>query len=416
MADEKELLEKVKAEAKKSVEEELNAAKKDAKEATEAVEELKEELEVKGKEVEEARKDLDQLALDFKALKEKAKTDVEKKLVDLVKEKAEELKAFKQSASKGGTPKSIDFGIVTKGTQGASDIGDRDYLSPFEPGIEKRPVRRTTILDLFQVDSMNSEYLHYMEEDVITRDAGFVVACATSTHNTKKTWVKRTIELAKIRDIIDVCIDMLEDYGFIESEIRFLINESIQLKKENELLLGASANPTDMLSIDSISSEFNPANPLADFSASFQDANLEQLADAMAGQITVFGQENKWMPNVFLMSFVDFVKYRNLKDANGNKLIHTLSDNIPTIAGMRVVTNPLIPSNTCYSIDTTQGRIKQRKGFTLNMSKENKDNIEHELATFVAYERVQFHVRQINRDAFMKCSDITTALAAITKP
>ena len=37
-------------------------------------------------------------------------------------------------------------------------------------------------------------------------------------------------------------------------------------------------------------------------------------------------------------------------------------------------------------------------------------------ATFVAYERLQFHVRNINRDAFMKCTDITAAIAAITKP
>ena len=66
------------------------------------------------------------------------------------------------------------------------------------------------------------------------------------------------------------------------------------MKKESELLLGAAAAATDLQSIDSIASEFNPANALADFSAAtgtpFQEPNLEQVADAMSAQIQIFGQ------------------------------------------------------------------------------------------------------------------------------
>ena len=40
----------------------------------------------------------------------------------------------------------------------------------------------------------------------------------------------------------------------------------------------------------------------------------------------------------------------------------------------------------------------------------------HETATMKAVERVQFYVRQINNDAFMKCSDIAQAITDITKP
>jgi hypothetical protein len=230
------------------------------------------------------------------------------------------------------------------------------------------------------------------------------------------TWAKRVVELAKVRDMVDVCIDMLEDYDFVESQLNQLVFESIQLKKESELLIGAAATATDMQSIDSIASEFDPANVLAPFTACFKDANLEQLADSMSAQIQVFGQENMWMPNALVMNFVDFVKYRNLKDANGNKLIHTLSDTVATIAGMEVITSPIVPQNTCYVMDSAKGKILQRKGYTFNISYENRENIEHELATMVAYERVQFYVKNIDQDAFMKCSDVAAAITAITEP
>lgn len=351
--------------------------------------------------------EIEKIMLEQKASKESPKK-VNEGLRKYIEDNSEVLKAIKQNPSNA---KMLD--ITIKGTQGATDIGQRDDYAEFLPGTGRKPVRRTSIMDLFRRKKVSREYVKYREEDVVTRDAKFVVACATSTHTTKKTWVNRTVELAKIRDIVDVCLDMIDDYDFVESEVKELINESIKLTAEYELLLGASANPTDMLSIDSISSEFNPSNVLAPFDGAFQDANLEQLVDAMAAQINVFGQENAWMADTVVMNFRDFVLYRNLKDADGNKLVKTLSDGTATIAGMRVVTSPIVESNTLFVFDSTKGEILDRQALTVKTSYENNDNIEHEMVTFVAVERLQFHVSIINRDAFMKCSDVEAAIAAI---
>jgi len=349
--------------------------------------------------------DLLQLRLDGKA--EKSGKGVVNSIVKALEDNADAIKNIK-------TNRRIEF--TAKATEVATDIGDRDYLGQLETNIERKPVRRTSILDIFPTRSVNSEYLHYWEENVVTRDAKFVVACATSTHDTKLTWAKRTVELAKIRDMIDVCIDMLDDYSFVDSELRRLINESIQLKKESELLLGAAGSATDLQSIDSIASEFNPANVLAPFDGAngFQTPNLEQVVDAMSAQIQIFGQENKWMPDTLVMNFADFVRYRNLKDADGNKIVHTI-EGLPFIAGLRVITSPIVVANTCYVFDSSKGSMLTRQGYTFGISYENNDNFEHETATMKAVERVQFYVRQINNDAFMKCTDIDQAIADITK-
>tara|TARA_R110000751_G_scaffold43783_2_gene100719 strand:+ start:745 stop:2016 length:1272 start_codon:yes stop_codon:yes gene_type:complete len=337
-------------------------------------------------------------------------TNQVKSLRDYIEENSTVLEEIKANKSR----KHDGFNFTVKATEVATDIGSRDYLGSIDPVIGVAPVRRTSIMDLFPRRKVSGEYFHYWEEDVVTRDAKFVIACATSVHTTKKTWVKRTVELAKIRDIVDICIDMLSDYSFVESSMKKLIDESIKLTADYELLLGTGVASTDMLSLETVSSEFNAANALAPFTTAFQTANLEQLVDAMSAQIAVFGKENAWMANTLVMNYRDFVVYRNLKDANNNKLIHTLSDNVPTIAGMRVVTSPIVADNTCYVFDSSKGEILDRQAITMATSYENKDNIEHELVTLVGVERLQFNVRLIDRDAFMKCSDIATAITAIT--
>jgi len=340
-----------------------------------------------------------------------------KTLKTYIEDNSEVLKEMR--ALKGTSKSHNGFDFVVKATEVATDIGSRDYLGEISTVIGTKPVRATSIMDIFKRTPVSGEYFHYWEEAIVTRDAKFVVACATSTHTTKKTWVKRSVELAKIRDIIDICIDMLDDYAFVESSMRKLIDESIKLLADRELLLGTGVATTDMLSINTVASEFNAANALANFSAAsgtpFQDANLEQLADAMGAQISVFGDENAWMADTLVMNFKDFVNYRNLKDANGNKLIHTLSDDTATISGLRVVTSPIVVANTCYVFDSSKGEILDRQSITVGTFYENGTNAEHELVTLVGSERLQFNVRLIDRDAFMKCSDIATAITSIKR-
>jgi hypothetical protein len=386
------------------------ATKEDLSEAVKALNEGKsEEMRLLGE-------NMKTVMLAMKSIGEKGtKSNVQKGLKEYIMENSEVLKAIKENGAAQKAHAGFSFD-VNKSTQGATDIGGRDYLGTIEPGIENKPVRRTTILDLFSRMPVSTEYLHYWEQDTVTRDAKFVIACATSTSTTRTTWAKRTVELAKLRDLVDVCIDMLEDYAFVEGAINELINESIALKAEYELLLGASAVATDMLSIDYISSEFNPANPLADFSASIAVPTLGDLATCMKAQIYTFGQQNKWQADTIIMNYTDMVTYLLAKDLNGMYLFpNFVFGTTDQISGMRIVTSPLVEQNTMYVLDSTKGKILDRKRTTVTASFENKDNIEHELMTLVAVERLQFHVRLINRDAFMKCSDIATAITAITQ-
>lgn len=370
----------------------------------------KEEVAKLNGELKEHLNEIERISLELKGNSEGGKP-MPNELKQFIVDNSEVLKNIK--ANKTNAP---SFDITLKGSQVAPDIVGRDAYAQIEAGTIRKPVRSTAIMPLFKRKPVSTEYFKYREENVVTRDSKFVVACASSVHTTKKTWEVKTVEMAKIRDIIDACIDMLDDYVWVEAELKELINESIKLKADYELLLGTGTTATDMLSINTISSEFDPASGIAPFTGAFQDANLEQLVDAMGAQISVFGEQNSWMAGTVVMNFTDFVKYRNLKDANGNKLIQTMSDSIATIAGMEVITSPIVASNTLYVFDKNQGEILDRQSISIKTAFENKDNIEHETVTFVAVERIQFHVPTSRRDAFMKCSDVATAITTITAP
>lgn len=412
------LLLKVKADVKEALESENKTLKDNAEDLSKKVADLELALkDAKPTDYEALKEEHVSLMAEVKAMKEVGNNkSTQKTLKEYIVENSEVLKTLKTSlkSNNKASAKHVSFS-VQKGTQGATDIGSRDYLGTIEAGIEKQPIQNTSILNLFRRKPVSTEYLHFWEENVVTRDAKFVVACATSTHNTKKTWQKRTVELAKIRDIVDICIDMLDDYSFVESEIRELVNESIRLKADYELLLGAAALSTDMLSIDSIASEFNHANPLAVYTAKFQVPTLGDLTAAMKAQIYTFGKERAWTADTVVMNYNDMITYLHAKDANNNYLFpNFVFGATDVINGMRIVTSPIVSANTLYVFDSTKGSILDRKMLTVNSYFENNDNAEHELVTFVGVERLQFHVRNINRDAFMKCSNVTTALGQIT--
>ena len=341
-------------------------------------------------------------------LKETAK-ETEKKswsLVDSLKAKADSIKNMLKEKK----------GVVTlslKAQQNPVDIEGREDYATILAGTNRKPVRATRIIDLFRRVAVSTEYVKYREEAVVTRDASVVIACATSTSNTKKTWQNITVQIAKIRDFVDVCIDMMDDYDFVASEIEQLVSESVKLKEDAEIMLGSG----DILSIDAISSTFDPANPLAPYNGAFASATLAELTAAMKAQIYTFGQENSWNADTIVMNYNDWGKFMHQKNADGDYLLPNFvmtGDGI--LNGMRIVTSPIIAPNTLYVFDSTKGEILDRQSASLELSYENNDNFEHEIVTIKAVERLQFHVAQVNQDAFMKCTDIATALTDITAP
>ena len=218
--------------------------------------------------------------------------------------------------------------------------------------------------------------------------------------------------------MIDFCRLFVADYPFMRSRIDRLINQSLSLRIDRQLLLGDGTGE-NLFSIDSTSSEFSAANVACDLATSIQAANMVDLILGMQTQIIELGEQEGYDPDTVIVNKCDWFKdVESLKDLNNNYLDTrvTMIGGTPFIGGMMVMWSPIVVQNTLYVFDSMKGEIIDRQSLEIDIAFENKDNWEKEIATLKGMERLNFLVPNNWKNAFMKTSDIDTAVSAITKP
>jgi hypothetical protein len=343
-------------------------------------------------------------------------------LAATLKENADKIKGFK----KAGSTAKLEFELSSKflatkaiAEQAATDIATHT-IGLRVPGIGQIPTRQPFLRDLFTVVNTNLEYIKYIDQETVVRDAKNVASATASSHTSKITWKERSIQITNIRDMIDVPIDMMEDYDFVEGEVRRLLDVNVQLRVDAGLLSDDGIHP-NLHSIDEKASEFDAANTLGGtidpWTGTVKDPNIFDLVIAMTSQIIALGQDGAYMPNVVLFNSIDRYKALLIKDANGQYIMPPFVTRVGgrdyNIDGMIVRSNPGVPKNSIRVFDSTHGTIYSRKTAVMQVSYENNNNFETEVATLKVYERLNFLIRNTGANAFMKCSDVATALVAL---
>lgn len=317
---------------------------------------------------------------------------------------------------------SLSMDVELKATQGASDIDSGLDFAQMMPGIGKIPHRRRYIKDRIRTIRTNTEYIKYLDQETVVRDAKNVAACGTTTHNTKLTWKVYSVQQQKVRDFVHICIDMMDDYDFVEGEIRNLLDTSLQLKIDNDLLLsdGVAPNPN---SIDSVASTFDAAAVGASYFGALEAPTLIDLIVVAGAQIAAFGAENSWVADTCYLNPRDLTLLKLLKDADENyikgntiapRIIGNRNGNLVIDGVIEVIGNPNVPANEAYIFDSTRAAIIQSKNATIEFSYENRENFETETVTAKGYERLNLWIRNVDANAFMHIDDIAAAIVAIT--
>jgi len=307
---------------------------------------------------------------------------------------------------------------INKAEQTYGDINSGLDFAQMRPGVIDIPVRRPRVRSLFRTTPVNTEFVKYVEQDTVIRDAQNVAKCAAVTSTTKETLIVRNIETKVIKDQISFCRLFVDDYPFMRERINRLLTQSIELREDDQLLLGDNTgNNTN--SIDNVASEFSAANPACDISASVDAATYVDLILGMRTQIVKLGQQDAYMPDTVLVELCDWFKLvESRKDADGNYIDSRVSNvnGQPFIGGMQVIPLHNVAANTCYVFDSTKGEVLDRMMLELELAFQNKDNWEKEIADLKGFIRINFWVPNNWANAFMKCSDVATAIAAIDKP
>lgn len=382
----------------------------------------------KPEEITTLKAELDKALLDIKALKD-ASIVVGKDRAAKAGPIAAAMVENKSKIDKFISEKSGKIELEIKATETSTDITNRDDIFSWHEGmrIGEIPYRRPFMRELFPTVNTETEFIKYLDQATVVRDAKNVALCAATTHNTKLTWITRTIQVEKVRDFVHVCLDMMNDYTFVQGEISKLLTTSLQLKIDDGLLLGNGISP-NLHSVDEIASTFaadggNPGGE-EDYTAEVVSANLMDLIVVAGAQIRTFGSNNKWTPNYVLLNPRNLNELKFLKDTQNNYLnrnqmfTNLWQDRAGNyyVDGMLLVENSLVPVNEFYIGDFRFGTIYSRKGYSVEFSYENRENFETETVTVKVYERLNLLIRTVDNNAFMHVADIDQAIFDISVP
>lgn len=338
-------------------------------------------------------------------------TETEKKVT--LKNRVQEIVSeFKKSGRKEG------FEIDTK-TVTVADTAE--YFGLKLDGVSKKPVRPLLISSLFStrnVPNGSGAKIKYVEQDVITRGANNISFCAPfPTSEISFDTVEESIK--KIADSIVVCKDDMEDYDFVENEVRRLMLENIPLKLDEQILLGTGTG-LEMNSIDSVAQTWSVGvgSPIVAWATAVENANIFDLMRSAVYQIKLSMQtDGRFAPDTILINPANMGLLKSTKNLEGVPFLSYFTEaGEIVIEGAVVKESILVPANTMYVFDSRMGEIYVSRQFTMDMSDSHNGLFLEDKIVFKTSMKGNFIVRNQYKNAFLKVEDIDLAIAAITKP
>lgn len=292
--------------------------------------------------------------------------------------------------------------------------------------IGKVPVRDLLISDLFAPgnfdEARSNGKITYVDQDTLNRNADNVAKCSPLPES-DLTWIERECKVEKIGDTVKVCKDTMDDFDFIESEINIFLVENIQLKADENMLLGTGVTP-QLKGIDSLAQLWSVGvgSPIEDLALSVQAPTIADVASTGIRQIIESGAGNRrfYNPNFILMNGVDVELMLLEKDLNNNsqnnRLVTISDDGTVRVKGIPVLDNPLVPADVMYIGDFRKGQLFRQKDLTIEIADQHSTDFVSDLLTIKGTWKAALVIRNVNANAFLKVTSISVAITALLKP
>lgn len=330
------------------------------------------------------------------ALKLNSGSQIEKSLKDLLIENKSELEAM---ANAGGNGK-LEIKTTVKAVQSTSITSDTMAARPKPlPGEIKRGM--PYLRDLFQVVNLGSNshgIVKWYEQASVTNNAAEVTEVRTMPSESAITWVEKTLTSVRLVDWIKIGVDQLKDVDFVLGEVQRLVNRNMRLK-ENSMLL------TKLLAY---------AKEFVTTGISITEANLIDLIGKCQTQIDtdLLGAAT---PNYVIANRNDTDKIRFAKTGQGAYVFPqwVMGDGMTNVGSMQVIENPLVTTNTLVVGDFSLGTIYVWDDLIIEIAQVEADKKTGHTTVF-AYMRENLRVQDVDKDAFVKVSDVDTTIAAIS--
>lgn len=389
------------------------------------MEELIKQLEVKidaFKENQASKEDLATLKADLASLKENG---VSKETIDELKSNIEELSLKIQEEKESNTKKDSLVAEIKANKDQIKAIANGDKNIEIEikalsnrasiannteairlTGIGQLGVKRRALYDFFpkvQVGNGNHNgtiaYIDW-DEDTTVRATAIVAEGGTFPESTAK-FAEYTKKLQKIGDTLPVTEEFMEDEVLASSELTKFVDINVNTVIDTKIAVGAGG-ANDIEGLYTASPAYTPV------ASGITDANIKDLVRKMRTAI-VKTRGSKYAPDFVAANSDTIDKYFLKKDANNNYMFDSETG---TIAGLAIVEDNNLADNTLVVGDGRFGTIYEKGGVVLSEGYSGTQYVQ-DIKTIKARVRLLFLIRNVDKTGFLKCTNITTALATL---
>lgn len=275
------------------------------------------------------------------------------------------------------------------------------------PQIGRIQQRRIVVTNLFTQSPIAPNHqgvIRYMDQTAGTNGAS-ARAKGAAAGESAPAWTGYTLDTQAISHMIPVEKSMLENYNFIQTEVNNWLMTGLDLKVENDVLLGTGIAPI-IKGLATSATEYVNTEAVA-----FDEAGKIELIATIATKI---GSGTMYSANYVLMNDFDALELKLEKTDLGTfKFPNFLGANGMQIENVQIVPTSLVTKNTMYVGDFNYG-VFYAKPTTIEIGY-NADDFSKRKLSILANIECALLIKALDAGAFYKVSSISDAISSITK-
>ena len=227
-------------------------------------------------------------------------------------------------------------------------------------------------------------------------------------------WTGYSETVDNISAMVPVHKEALKHISVMENEIKTLLNDDCQVALDGYCYTGTGTAP-QIGGIYTRATAFAPATYITAGGFTPIGAGLYDLVSCMAAQIM---KATKYQVNKVWVNPYDALRLRLAKDADGNFLFpqYVMGNGAPMYIGnVQVIEANSVTANTLVVGDATKARLYSTGNVEIEIGYDLTGDFSKRILTILANMEASLVIRNAEVDAFLKSTDITSDIDAITK-
>jgi len=293
----------------------------------------------------------------------------------------------------------------------SGDVTGNPSTPQLVPGIGQIPMPKFVLSNFFPISPIqpnNEGVASYDDWDEATTvaAAAAIAEGAVFPESTAK-FTRKSITIEKVGDSISMSIETIRDYGRFVAELARFISRNV-LKVVNQALWNGTGVTPNIAGLYTNAPALDTLTVTAKEKTSTPD--IIDLVKVLNKRI-LNGADDKYMPNFAFVNHDDYLTLQLAKDTTGN-LIYP--NGVPMVGAIEIIPTSFVATNTMLVGDKNfveligdPNAIEIEAGYRTGDWENDKESIKARVRTALL-------LRDADKSGFLKVTDISAALVAIT--